>query len=328
MIEAVAARELVDRLREVEERLERLLTSGWRQARAEAADLHHEADALIQAGLPELAARVRAVAEANDSGEALQAVALATSACRLLRARLPVVGVPDGWAPLTPSKPPRPTRSEALVPISRLLLDGREVWVCTRTNRNELLLVEPPFPPTEPEPAPAPPTGMLGRLRRQVNQALGGETREPSHWLNLRLAGTLHWQAQYPLGAQGDVGYWRLEDPDWVKPQGHPDEQRLHNVLQPLMQNVLQDGIPLFWTSGGFRIRRLDRDDPASYVWLDPTTADVFGRVPARKVWAITWMEDAAIVPVAVVTPGEKGIPPRLTHLIPGAPEDVLSMSR
>ena len=89
MIEAATARELVERLRQVEERLERLLTSGWRQSRTEAADLRQDADALTEAGLPELAARVRAVAEANDSAEALQAIALATSACRLLRARLP-----------------------------------------------------------------------------------------------------------------------------------------------------------------------------------------------------------------------------------------------
>ena len=116
MIEAATARELVERLRQVEERLERLLTSGWRQSRTEAADLRQDADALAEAGLPELAARIRAVAEANDPAEALQAIALATSACRLLRARLPAEAVPEGWTPLcrpggshaqAPARPPR-----------------------------------------------------------------------------------------------------------------------------------------------------------------------------------------------------------------------------
>ena len=74
----------------------------------------------------------------------------------------------------------------------------------------------------------------------------------------------------------------------------------------------------------GFRIKELERDDPASYVWLDPSAAEALGRAPTAKVWAIAWMEGAAVVPVALVTTGSKVSPPRLTHLIPGSPEDLL----
>src|SRR5262249_34696029 len=160
---------------------------------------------------PELAARVRAVAEAGGPTEALQAIALAKSACRLMRVRLPIQGVPEGWTPLNPPKKSRGSRTEGLMPIARLILDGREVWACARPNRSELLLVEPPFPAEAPAETPAvqPQSGgIFGRLRRQLGQARGGEAPAPSRWLNDRLRGALRWQAQYPLGAQGDIGCW------------------------------------------------------------------------------------------------------------------------
>jgi hypothetical protein len=325
MIESAAAQTLTEQLRQVEERLGRLLISGWRQAHAEAADLRQDADALAEAGLPALAARIVAVAEAGDTGQALQAIALAMSACRLLRTRLPSQTVPDGWLPLTPTRKSQSHRTEALVPISRLLLDGREVWACTRTNRNQMLLVEPPLPPDEPAPAPAntdSPKGVFGRLRQRIGLSPAGEPREPSNFLRHRLAGTLHWQAQYPLGTQGDVGYWTLEDPAWVT--DHDEQNSLLPFQRLLAANTLQDGTPLFWSSGGFRVHALQRDDAASYVWVDPSAAEAFAMAPTEKVWSIVWLEGAAVVPVALVTPAGKVSPPRLTHLIAGAPEETL----
>jgi hypothetical protein len=329
MIDVAAARALADRLRQVEERLGRLLTSGWRQARDEAAGLRADAAALAEIGLTEIGARVMAVAQATDPAEALRAIALATSACRLMRTRLPSPPAPDGWTPLVPSGKAQGARTESLVPISRALLDSREVWVCTRTNRNELLLLDPPFPndpPVAREPAP-PPVGILGRLRQQVGQALGGETSAPSHWLRRRLAGTLRWQAQYPLGPHGDVGSWKLDDPSWAKDSDDPEQQAHRAGIQDVVtMGKLQDGAPLFWTAGGFRIRELDRDETAAYVWLDPSAATAFRAAPTEKVWAIAWAEGATIVPVALLTPAGKVTPPRLTHLIPGAPRDTLAM--
>src|SRR5689334_12123181 len=173
MIETPAAHALAEQIGQVEERLARLLISGWRQAGPEAAELRQHADDLVEAGLPELAVRVRAVAEAGGPIEALQATALAKSACRLMRVRLPARGVPDGWTPLEPPKKKGGARTETLIPISRVLLDGREVWFCARPNRNQLLLIEPPFPVEETKTtaaAPPEPTGVFGRLRRQIEQ--------------------------------------------------------------------------------------------------------------------------------------------------------------
>jgi hypothetical protein len=212
------------------------------------------------------------------------------------------------------------------VPIARARLDGSEVWVCTRTNRNEMLLLDPPFPEEVPAEVAPTPTGIFSRLRQQVTRALGEAGSEtPSHWLHSRLAGTLRWQAQYPLGPHGDVGSWKLEDPGWVD-ESDENQQRtsLLGSLRALTTNKLQDGAPLFWTAGGFRIRELDRDETASYVWLDPSAVAAFRAAPTEKVWAITWTEGAAIVPVALLTPAGRLMPARLTHLIPGAPQDVL----
>jgi hypothetical protein len=328
MIETSTARALTDQLRQVEERLGRLLNSGWRQARDEAAHLRADAEALFDAGLPEISARVMAVAEAAEPTEALRAITLATSACRLLRARLPAPPAPDGWAPLSPSRKAQGARTEALVPISRALLDGREVWVCTRTNRNEMLLLDPPFPDEQSAPATPAQTGIFGRLRQQMTRALGdlgSETR--SHWLHGRLAGALRWQAQYPLGPHGDVGFWTLEDAGWVKETDENQQQTsLQGPLRAVATNTLQDGAPLFWTAGGFRIRELDRGETAPHIWLDPSAVEAFRAAPTEKVWAITWTAGARIVPVALLTPAGMRTPSRLTHLIPGAPHDFLAM--
>src|SRR4051812_49085225 len=98
-------RDLVAALDDVEERLARLLVSGWRNAAAEARDLSAIADALAAANLPETAARVRAVAEATSAEEGLRAVALASNACRLARAQLAEDLTPQGrWRSLTGSR--------------------------------------------------------------------------------------------------------------------------------------------------------------------------------------------------------------------------------
>ena len=331
MIETVAARELVDRLRQVEERLERLLTSGWRQARSEAEDLRQEADLLAEAGLPELAARVRTVAEANDPGEALQAIALATNACRLLRVRLPGAGVPDGWAPLTPARPKAGSGTDTLVPISRLLLDGREVWACAHPPRNQWILLELPFPAEEPAPSMAPPPargGLFSRLRRQMDRVLGSEAGAPAPWMHHLLRGRLVWRARYPLGADRDVSLCTLEQPAWETAGTETVKYGIHAFYQTLTGRILISGALVFPSGGGFRLMELERDDPAALVWLDPSAAEAFGRAPTEKVWSIVWTVGNTIAPVAIVTRGERGDLPRLTHLIPGAPEDILVVGR
>jgi hypothetical protein len=133
----------------------------------------------------------------------------------------------------------------------------------------------------------------------------------------------LRWQAQYPLGAQGDIGLWTLDDPSWEKTESNSRDV-LHGFHLRLSTVKLDDEMLVFWNVNGFRIRQLERDDPASYVWLDPSAAEAFGQAPTPKLWAIAWMEGKATVPLALLTAGSKFHPPWLTHLIPGLPEDVL----
>lgn len=320
MIEATAAHELAQQLRGIEERLGRLLESGWRQASAEAADLRHEADALAEAGLSQVAARVSVVANADNATEALPAIALATSACRLLRLRLQSEAVPDTWAPLTVPKRRPGTGAETLLPVSRVLLDGREVWACIQTARNRCVLVEPPFPAEDAAaeaPQPAPTRGIFGRLTRRLGLA-SEPTQPPSRWLNARLRGTLVWRARYPLGADGDVPLCSLERPEWVD---EPDEQAwLHDFRERLATNTLQDGSVLFWTASSFQVMTLNRADSASYVWLDPISPTLLASASDTMVWAVAWSNGGAIVPLGFLLPASSGRQPRIVHLLPGGP--------
>jgi hypothetical protein len=327
MIEAATARELVERLRQVEDRLGRVLASGWRQARGEAADLRHDADALAEAGLTELAARLMAVAEAGSAGEALPAIALATSACRLLRARLLAEAVPDGWVPLAPPKSRARASVETVLPIARLWLEGREVWACARPTRAGWLLLDPPFPAKQEQPASAnadTPSGIFGRLRRQLGQVLGDQASAQTPWLHRRLRGRLIARARYPLGADGQVTRCTIKQPAWV------DEPEAHDPFGEL-RPMLTGSAPLtsprrYAMLGGIRLLELQRADPSVYAWLDPSGADALRAAPTAKVWGIVWVESQAVVPLALVTPAEHGRPPHLTHLIPGAPSEPLSL--
>jgi hypothetical protein len=326
-IDQAVARDLGERLRRVEERLARLLESGWRQAQAEAADLRGEADDLAEAGLTQAAARVAAVAGAASATEALPAIALATSACRLMRARLVVDGVPDGWAPIVRPKRRAGTGTHTLLPVSRLLLSGREVWACAHSTQRRWLLLEPPFPvaePPKPVSEPVAEKGFFARLGRQISEAFGETARPAGPWIRHRLQGKLVWRARYPLGAVGDVSLYSLGCPEWVTDDGDTQRYGIHSFHYTLAQRVFVSGAPVFPMGGGFKLVELQREDSAACVWLDSSAADAFATAPASTGLAIVWMEGAAVVPVALVTRGRDGGAPSLTHLLPGTPTDVL----
>jgi hypothetical protein len=329
MIETAAAHDLTQRLRHVEDRLARLLVSGWRQAHAEAADLRAEADGLAEAGLTEVAARIAAVAQAGTAAEALPAVALAESACRLLRLRLQAEAVPEGWAPLAASKSRTRAGLDAVLPIARVLVDGRELWACARPARGQWLLLEPPFPPEPGQPAaPASeaPSGFFGRLRQRIEQAIdapAAPAEPPSPWMSRMLRGRLVWQARLPFGADGRVTVCTLGEPEWAG--ASEDLERLQPFRQMLANNTMHSGMYVVGYSGGLRIMELSQAEQRSYAWLDQSAGDALRWAPTPKVWAIVWLEGAAVVPVALVTPVAPGSPARLTHLIPGLPSDVLA---
>jgi hypothetical protein len=327
MIDAATAREIGEELGRVEERLGRLLVSGWRQADSEAAELAREADALAELGLDGIAARVRAVAAATGAAEALRAIALATSACRLLRGRLLTSTVPEGWAPLVPPKRSSRPGTDTLLPVSRMLLDGREVWACVWMARIRCVLIEQPFPPDEQaaeavDVAQASAEGLFGKLKRRVG--LASEPAEPaSSWLNHRLRGTLEWRVRYPLGADGDVTSCVLHRAEWVE---EPDEHdQLRGFRHLLATNTLEDGTPLFWTAGGFRVVALKRGDSAGYAWFDPCGPALLSSALDTTVLALAWTDGSAVMPVAFLAPGYGGRPARIVHLLPGGPSEIIS---
>jgi hypothetical protein len=235
--------------------------------------------------------------------------------------------VPDGWAPLSPSRRKVGAGTDMLVPVARLVLEGREVWACAHPPRNQLLLVEPPFPVEEPEPSVAPPApaGLVGRLRRQMDRVLGSESGPPAPWMYHLLRGRLVWRARYPLGADRDVSLCALEQPAWETSGSETVQYGVQAFYQTLTARVLVNGAVVFPSGGGFRLMELERDDPAAFVWLDSSAAEAFGRAPTKKVWSIVWTVGNTIAPIALVTRGDRGSRPCLTHLIRGTPEDVLS---
>jgi hypothetical protein len=210
-----------------------------------------EADALAALGLPELAQRLRAVATAGTAAEALAAVALATAACRLLRARLPTDGAPAGaWSPLAAQRKGKAGGAERLVPVGRLPLGQGEVWGCVRLRgsaADQWLLVEPL--PLEERPGEAVTKGgMVGRFLRRdraptepEGEAGGGAVAWP--WLRRQVRGRQRWRARYPLGASGEVQVCTLEEPEWL-PRPEPDDDSLARFRQSLSGGKIKDGRP------------------------------------------------------------------------------------
>ena len=331
MIEPGTARQLVEVILRVEERLTRLLSSGWRQASTEAADLHHEADALSDAGLPALAARVSAVAAATDASSALHAIALASSACQLIRTRLLVSEPPDDWQPIRPPKS-RNTRAKStgdvLLPLARVQFSEREVWACGWLNRNQVVLLEPPLP-ASPTPLlqPAESGGLLSRMQQRLLRAIAPaeEAVPPLFWLHRKLRGTLRWQARHPVGAASEIAACTMLDAEWQPEEEHAERQQLTAFRTDLAANtVKEDYAPLNWTVNTLRFMRLDRADIASYVWLDSTVATAFSEIASPDAQALVLAADNIVVPLAVLRPGDTHRNARIVHLIPGLPADVL----
>jgi hypothetical protein len=327
-----------DRLRRLEDRLERLLASGWRHAVAEAAELTGEADALAALGLEHLAARLRAVATATSAAEALSAVALAAAACRLLRARLPVDALPPGdWAPLAAPDGPPPT-PERLLLVARVALAGGEAWACVRRQGGTVtdwMLVEPPGPPPEPPPDPVPepppptaPSSLLGKLRFRLGGSVGKQAgdaapRPGSPWLRTPIQGHLRWLARYPVGTAGEVQHCRLEAHRWTPP-GYGSSDTLTRWLQAATTGQLADDQPVLGPYGPLRVKALTVDDARHYDWLDPAAEAAFRAVAKGQVWALSWLRDGLLVPLAIVVPGAHRRPAQLVHLVPGCPADPL----
>jgi hypothetical protein len=307
--------EVADRLRRLEDRLERLLASGWRNAGAEAAALAAEGEALAEAGLPGLGERLALVAAAAGSapspggapgagaapapgptapasdGEALPALAMALAATRLLRARLPADAPPPGaWAPLglpAPGARKRaPAAADRVVPICRVPHAEGELWACVRlrgAHAEELLLLQP--------------------------------TGERRPWLRHVLEGSLRWQARHPLGASGDYQVCTAANHAWADLE--PDALLL-------VPNDPRKDQHIFSGGGGLRLVQFAPDDLNVYAWLHPAMMEAARTALQHSQWALAWVEGALVAPLALLIPGGLLRRSKLLNLVPGAPAEAL----
>jgi hypothetical protein len=294
---------LHDSVRRVEDRLERMLAGGWRNAGADAADLAAEAAALEEAGLTHLATALRAVvataAPATGPAAALSAVTLAAAHCRLLRARLATDQPPSGsWAPLAPAARRKPAAGARLLPVARLAHAGGEAWACVGIRGlypDGLTLVAPP------DGAPASP------------------------WFQQTLQGRQRWLGRYPLGASGSVEAVAVHLPEWAG--DHPEEGQ-EDPLAPFLaawdKGSLKENQPVFRYGGALQVKSLQPDDLDTCVWPDPAVAPLLRQaMNGGPAWTLTWTEGALMVPLAVLRPGGRFWgKPRLVHLVPGLPEE------
>lgn len=308
--------EVADRLRRLEDRLERLLASGWRNAGAEAASLAAEGEALAEAGLPGLGERLAKVAAAAGGApvgtapvgadavgaapatsaptagadEALPAVAMALAATRLLRARLPADAPPPGaWAPLSAPAPgarKRVPAGDRVVPVCRVPHAEGEMWVGVRLRGSfaeELVLVEP--------------------------------TGEHRPWLRHVLEGSLRWQARHQLGASGDYQVCTVTNPSWTDLE--------EDALLLVPKDPRKDQL-IFSGGGGLRLVQVVPDDLHVYAWLHPSMMEAARVALQHSQWALAWVDGALVAPLAVLSPGGLLRRARLYQLVPGAPAEVL----
>lgn len=325
---AVAAR-----LRAVEDRLERLLAAGWRNAAAEAVELTEEAEALAALGLGELAGRLRAVAAAGDAPAALGAIALAVSACRLLRAHLPAqVAPPGAWAPLAAQGRRGEPSRDRLLPLARLALGNGEVWACAQLNPagGMWVLIEPlelAAGAERPAPEQRARRGLIGSLLGRAKGALPAAgtpmSSQAGPWLRRQVRGRLRWRASYPLGAQGEVRHGVLDEPEWLTAPDSVDELAAP-FRAALAAGEVEDGLPLIASRGGLQIKKLDPSSSQTFVWPDPAAAAAFEQAASGQVWALVWAAGHLTAPLAVLRPGTGQQPAGLTHLVAGNPTDDL----
>lgn len=283
--------------RRVEDRLQRLLASGWRHAGQEAQELMAQADTLTQQGLPELAWRLRQVAAAGDATEALAAVAMSLAALRLLRAHLPVDDPPSGnWSELASTTRKRPLL-DRLLPVSRLTLASGEAWACVRlrgTQPSELVLLTPvQSPPASP-------------------------------WLRCPLQGRLRWQGRYALGTGGEVQLCTVLEATWDDPPA-PEEDPLALFRSTIAKGKLQEDMSVFKSGSALRCKRLDSAALDACVWFGDDVQRAFQDASGGDdAWALIWQQGPLVTPLCVVIPGGLLRKALVAPLVPGAAFDPL----
>ncbi len=270
--------DLATRLLEIEERLSRLLVSGWRSAAAEASDLGRIATGFDDAGAGELGVRLAAVAAATSAEDALRAITLAAAASQMLRAHLAVETPPRGqWR--TFGAQAGSAQLDRVIPLGRYGVPGDsggenepvEVWSCLRLRgafSADWILLEP------------------------VDLNPG--------WLRRPLQGRLRWVGRYPIGAAGEVQCCRLE---FAAPApGFPAGQ---DPLEPFRETLSAGSLAEdAWILGGggvLRARQYDPDEMAGYTWADPRAPEGLRPIMRKAAWILVWVQNEIETPVAAV---------------------------
>jgi hypothetical protein len=128
----------------------------------------------------------------------------------------------------------------------------------------------------------------------------------------------LMWNARIPLGASAEVDDCAaaVPAPPSLASDGKGPGAAFRNLLD---RGHLSDGYPVL-QGGLLRVRQVSVKETDSYDWLDPTAREVFRRSAGDQSWALAWGDGGLVMPLALVAPRETLRPPRLTHLVPGAP--------
>jgi hypothetical protein len=283
----------------VEDRLARLISSGWRLGSGEAETFVADADSLAAAGLQALACRLRSLATAASPIEALGAATLAASACRLIRAQIaPVEPQVDDWRPLVNPKRQWSREEDAVLPLCRFSLVGTEVWSCLRSRgfSVEWVLLQSPEIVTDDDP----------------------------HWFRRPLFGHLHWQERHPIGSLYDVQVHRLNGAAWEPSGPLPPDQFAVFRRRFRAENLRESKIPI-WGGGSVRMAPFDRDAVDGCQWFDDEVRDRLLRETSEHCWALSWEQAEVQVVIALLDQeDERGRRRRIVHMLPDMPSTEL----
>jgi len=288
-------REIVAFLSQVEEKLGRMLASGWRNAGPDAAGFARDAEALAAVGLHDVAARLRDVASATGPIEGLRAVTLASAACRLARAHLVDTPPPDAHAkPLLPRRP-RAADRLSLVPLGRMTVEGDVVWSCLQSRGYawEWLLLDPP----------------------EWNESSGP-------WLACGVEGFPVWSGRYPFGAIAEVTRVALHDVEWIELD--PETADLPALGDLHSGKMRSTQIPL-WGGGYLTLAPLDAETLDRLNWLDERVAADLIATPSQ-LWGLVWDQQRDRILTAAFLRGDGWC--RVVHLTPGCPDEELPAGR
>ena len=278
---------LVERLVEIEERLTRLLVSGWRSSAHEASDLRQLAASIECTGATALAARVTAVADAENAEDALRAISLATAACRLLRVHVAADTPAEGrWR--TFGDGAVSGQLDRIIPLGALTIpdggDGRPlaVWSCLRLRgafTADWILLKP----VDLDPV----------------------------WLRRALQGRLRWTGRFPVGAAGEVQLCELAFAA-PAPGFQPGQDPLQAFRETLDAGTLEDDAWVLGGGGVLRARECELDAMSGYAWTNNSAPSWLREALRPADWVLIWIQGEVESLVAAVQ--EDG---EVVHLTP-----------